>query len=243
MGNLNVIVPYRDRQEQKSIFIDGLHKFLCDSEVDSFRIYIVEQNDEKEFNKGCLLNIGFLETNIQKDDYYCFHDIDLLPKSSLATYNKPPENKIVHPYGHKHCLSNKILINPDTYIKLNGFSTKYWVWGFEDTDFQLRATYNQVEILRDNFSERFQSNTYLELDDQVFEDIDTKMNKISSKVNQILFYNTLLDLSCTHEEGLNTTEYKVLRKEELENYTIINCEIKNENKNLKYIQSLEKYGF
>ncbi|MCA4900323.1 MAG: hypothetical protein IM613_15965 [Cytophagales bacterium] len=164
MERLNIIVAYRDREQQKDIFVDSLYKFLSGSNIGSFRIYIIEQNCEKEFNKGCLWNIGFLETTNDEGGYYCSHDIDSLPKSPKADYLQPPINSIVHPYGHKHCLGGKILITAETYKKLNGFSTKYWGWGFEDSDFMLRASYNGVKVIRDNFSERFNSEIYYELD-------------------------------------------------------------------------------
>ena len=106
MEHLNVIIPYRDRKKHKKRIIKVLYKFLSESNVPSFRIYIVEQCDDKAFNKGCLLNIGFLETNTGPNDYYCFNDVDTLPKSDLAKYHRPPANTIIHPYGHWHCLSN-----------------------------------------------------------------------------------------------------------------------------------------
>lgn len=242
MSKLKVIVPYRNRPDQLDKFINYLFEYLRNTSLEFFNIYVVEQKDNKDFNKGCLLNIGFLETHRERNSYYCFHDIDLLPKSSQARYIKPPLNTIIHPYGHKHCLSNKILINTNTFVKLNGFSTKYWKWGFEDTDFQLRAKYNQVSILRNNFSERFNSNIYFELDNQSSQDIHKKMGKINSRVNQILFYNTLINPDITCKEGLNTTEYKIVGREDLEKYTHIYCEVQNENRNKNYIESFKKYS-
>ena len=193
MSKLNVIVPYRNRKEHLNIFVDTMYRFLDNSKVDSFEIYIVEQSDTKEFNRGCLLNIGFLETDAQSENYYCFSDIDTLPGSPRADYQKPPNNTIVHPYGHWHSLSNFILIDYDTYKTMNGFSTRYWEWGYEDNDFMLRAKLNKVKILRNNFTERFKSDIYYELDVHDANDMRQKMSKLSTKINELIFYNTVLN--------------------------------------------------
>jgi beta-1,4-galactosyltransferase 1 len=237
---LNIIVAYRNREQQKAIFIDSLHKFLVESNIQNFRINIIEQNYEKEFNKGCLWNIGFLETTLGEGDYFCFHDIDLLPNSPNVCYQKPPSNSIVHPYGHRHCLGGKILINPDTYQKMNGFSTKYWSWGFEDTDFMLRAKYNDVKIIRDNFTERFNTEVYYELDadDTAYKE---KFQRLGTRVNEILFYNTLIDPVTSRNDGLTNTDYEIQDRIEHEKYTLLLCDIKNQNNNIRYVDALNKY--
>ena len=44
------------------------------------RCVIVEQTDEKLFNRGILLNIGYLETDkMAYVSCYTFHDVDILP--------------------------------------------------------------------------------------------------------------------------------------------------------------------
>lgn len=52
-------------------FIPHMNKYLPDA-----KIVIVEQSDEKRFNRGKLINIGFLE---EPSDYVCAHDVDMLP--------------------------------------------------------------------------------------------------------------------------------------------------------------------
>lgn len=69
--SLAIIVPYRDREEHLKIFVPYMKMYLPGDEI-----IIVEQADEKHFNRAKLLNIGFLN---HKSDYYVFHDIDMLP--------------------------------------------------------------------------------------------------------------------------------------------------------------------
>lgn len=55
-----VLVPYRNRTAQLSIFLRYLPAFLR-SQKAAFCIFIIEQSDDDLFNRGMLLNIGVLE--------------------------------------------------------------------------------------------------------------------------------------------------------------------------------------
>jgi hypothetical protein len=69
---LAIITPYRDRPDHLEKFIPHMNGFLPDA-----KIVIVEQSaDGRPFNRGKLLNVGFLETEAT---HYCFHDVDMLP--------------------------------------------------------------------------------------------------------------------------------------------------------------------
>lgn len=68
---LAVIVPYRDRQDHLRKFLPRMNSYLP-----SAKIVVVEQCDQKKFNRGKLLNIGFLKTD---STHYCMHDVDMLP--------------------------------------------------------------------------------------------------------------------------------------------------------------------
>src|SRR5690606_13315596 len=64
-----------------------------------FVIYIVEQtNDNRKFNRGKLLNVGF---DLAKNDgcaAVIFHDVDLLPSEELLPYycNVPERGRPCH---------------------------------------------------------------------------------------------------------------------------------------------------
>ncbi len=242
MENLIVVVPYRNRKEHLDIFIDKIHQHLSHTEIPSFEIYVVEQDDDKVFNKGALLNIGFLETRDNgKDNYYCFNDVDTLPKSSAADYSRPPENSIIQPYGHKHAISNFFLINPDTYQKLNGFACRYWSWGFEDSDFLLRAKVKGVNVIRDNFAERFKSDLFYELDTQTTRDFYEKMSKFTARVNEFVFYDAVFNSYDGIEDGLSTTKYELKSREKFDKYTLLKCSVHNENNNASKVERLAEF--
>lgn len=83
---LSIIVPYRDREEHLKQFIPHMNMYLPDA-----NIVIVEQTDEKPFNRGKLINIGFLETGWP--DWLVAHDVDLLPID--ADYSIDPNFSVV----------------------------------------------------------------------------------------------------------------------------------------------------
>lgn len=68
---LTIITPYRNRPDHLSQFILHMNKY-----PDDFKIYIVEQVDEKPFNRGKLINCGFIESNCHR---FAAHDVDMLP--------------------------------------------------------------------------------------------------------------------------------------------------------------------
>jgi hypothetical protein len=79
MERLSVVVPYRNREEHLKEFIPYMEKNLSEEGID-YQILIVEQNDEKPFNRAKLLNVGFKES--EDFDYFVFHDVDMLPMDS-----------------------------------------------------------------------------------------------------------------------------------------------------------------
>lgn len=70
---MTIIVPYRDRERHLDKFVNAITSYLPNA-----KILVVEQTNEKPFNRAKLLNIGFLET---KDDFFVMHDVDMIPKS------------------------------------------------------------------------------------------------------------------------------------------------------------------
>lgn len=82
---VNIVVPYRRRQEQLKIFLNHIHRYLQIQQIE-YRIIIVEQTSDKDFNRGKLLNVGFLEAQKRfPSDCYIFHDVILFVTLSTQT--------------------------------------------------------------------------------------------------------------------------------------------------------------
>lgn len=73
-----IIVAYRQREEQLQFFLIYLHNFLRKQQI-HYRIFIVEQYDQKPFNRAMLFNIGVMQAI--RYDFPCLilHDVDLMP--------------------------------------------------------------------------------------------------------------------------------------------------------------------
>ena len=93
MHKLGVIVPYRNRPNQLKHFLNHIKLYLDKKDID-YEIIIVEQTEKNNFNRGKLLNIGFLKAEELKCDYIVFHDIDMLPIDADYSYTSKPTHLI-----------------------------------------------------------------------------------------------------------------------------------------------------
>nr|SVE75555.1 EOG090X0MWD [Daphnia dolichocephala] len=83
---VNIVIPYRARQEQLRAFLHYFHRYLQSQEI-AYQIIVIEQSQEGEFNRGKLFNIGFVESQKRfPSDCYIFHDVDLIPQSLNNIY-------------------------------------------------------------------------------------------------------------------------------------------------------------
>jgi hypothetical protein len=154
MNRLGIIVPYRNRYDHLKEFKKNITRYLKRSGID-YKIIIVQQDDAKLFNRGMLLNIGFKYAKKLKCDYVVFHDIDMLP--IYADYS-PSEHPIHLATNFELQKNEKTREIFDTYFggvtmfsvkdfeKINGYSNKYWGWGYEDDDLLLRCKLNDIHL-------------------------------------------------------------------------------------------------
>ena len=153
---LGVIVPYRNREKQLSVFKQRMVRYLKTCEI-PYEIIIVNQDDAKLFNRGTLLNIGFKEAIKLKCDYVVFHDVDMLPSSDVDySYSDFPVHLATNTIERKTKKESDLSFNEyfggvtifpiEDFIKINGYSNKYWGWGYEDTDLLFRCEYNDIKL-------------------------------------------------------------------------------------------------
>lgn len=146
---LSIIVPYRDREEHLFIFIKEMSIFLSNLNYD---IVIVEQNDKKPFNRAKLLNVGF-DYKKNNSDYFCFHDIDMIPLESDYSYSDKPYHLAtqVSQFGgtsHPNYYGGVNIFNKQDFIKINGYGNDFWGWGGEDDDLLNRVKYYGFDLHR-----------------------------------------------------------------------------------------------
>ena len=83
MKRLAVILPYDDRHIKN--FTDHFKETIKESSEMYYKLVFIKQKSNRPLNKGKLFNIGY---QLMKDkfDYFCFHDIDLIPISDECNY-------------------------------------------------------------------------------------------------------------------------------------------------------------
>lgn len=88
-----VIVVYRQREKQLQAFLTYIHNFLRKQQI-HYRIFVVEQYDQKPFNRAMLFNIGSIYAS--RLDFPCLilHDVDLMPMNlgNLYVCSKRPRH-------------------------------------------------------------------------------------------------------------------------------------------------------
>lgn len=157
MHDLSFLIPYRDRKHNLEQLIPKLKQFMHKNHSDvDYKIYVIEQCNRKLFNKGKLLNVGFIETEDDGASHICLHDIDMMPLNKNCDYS--PANKVKHlackvqqfkyilPYSDYY--GGVLVLPKDIFSTIGGFSNQFWGWGGEDDNFAIRCKINGFEIER-----------------------------------------------------------------------------------------------
>jgi beta-1,4-galactosyltransferase 1 len=155
MEKLAVIIPYRDRAEHLKEFLRIFpSKINVDKESQfciPYHIFAIEQANHKPFNRAKLLNVGFTLT--QTDfDYFCFHDVDMMPDKADYSYPSIPTHLATNVSQFRHWVGKGlayptyfggvVLFNKQDFLKVNGYSNSYWGYGAEDDDLLCRILRN-----------------------------------------------------------------------------------------------------
>ena len=154
-----IIVPYRDREPQRSAFMKIMPHIVEDLNC---KILFVHQRDRRPFNRGAMKNLGFIFVknmypNHYKDITLVFQDIDNMPLYKGQFSFQTGRNIINHFYGFPHALGGVFAIKGWDFEHLNGFPN-FWTWGLEDNMIQRRAEQYGKRIIRPQFVNTEKSN-------------------------------------------------------------------------------------
>lgn len=162
LNSVAIIVPYRDlhvsqnRAKHLQQFIPHMKTFLRQlveaHKIADYHIYIIEQSDDqRKFNRGKLLNIGFdfavkrSEKHPPRHNVFIFHDVDLLPQSDLAEeYARYPTRpmhiaRVWDRYSNNpKYFGGVVSFSEDDMKRINGYPNTFWGWGGEDDEMQKR---------------------------------------------------------------------------------------------------------
>jgi glycosyltransferase involved in cell wall biosynthesis len=146
MKRLSIIVPYRNRAAHLRQFIPHMRSRFKDAEI-----VIVEQADDKPFNRAKLLNIGFLNSEA---DYFAMHDVDMLPMKADYSFPEVPTHIAtrVSQFRYKmpfpEYFGGVTLFNRNDFTTLNGYSNKFFGWGGEDNEMYDHVMRSGMKVAR-----------------------------------------------------------------------------------------------
>lgn len=220
MKKLCIVVPYRDREEHLKKFAPHMKETLSSQGIDNI-ILIVEQTPEKAFNRAKLLNVGFDFTK-GEFDYYCFHDVDMLPKESDYSYCPNPTHLAARAeqFGWKlpyeGYFGGVTIFDRESFVEINGYANNYWGWGAEDDDVFMRCFYKKIKVSRKNCSYQSLQHDRRIINEEYMKNVE-KLNSFQRTLNE-----GTADLS---KEGLSTLEYQVVKEEITPDYKKITVKI------------------
>jgi len=227
-SKIAIIIPFRDnttdniRHKQLQEFIKHMNSFFRKS--DYYKIFVIEQSDDnRKFNRGKLLNIGFQLTKELGFNIFIFHDVDLLPSKNLL----PFYTTLIHSPIHIARVWNRYSSNPSyfggvvafnskDFEKINGFPNNFWGWGGEDDELFLRTKTNKLNILFPS------AGSFTDLENM---NIDEKVAflKKNQHIKNMRKYE-LLDPNYRNKtwkkNGLNSLQYTLLQEIDLSPNTI-----------------------
>ncbi|XP_067615580.1 beta-1,4-galactosyltransferase 1 isoform X2 [Eurosta solidaginis] len=150
-----IIVPYRKREEQLHAFLIYMHNYLRKQRI-HYRIFLIEQYDQKPFNRAKLFNIGSIIAAEMEFPCLILHDVDLLPMNLGQIYactQKPRHMcsaldifRFTLPY--RGLFGGVVAIRTQQYRFINGMSNLFEGWGGEDDDFYNRLCSHKIDICR-----------------------------------------------------------------------------------------------
>jgi len=146
---LAICVPHYKREEHLKKFVPHMDEFFKDKDIE-YKIFVANQvypDSVSGFNRGMSKNIAYDVAQKEGYDYFCFHDIDMVPEDDSCDYSWPGEYPQhlavdVEQFGYhlqyEEYFGGAILMTKEHVETLNGYSNGYWNWGMEDDDFLYR---------------------------------------------------------------------------------------------------------
>lgn len=198
---LGIIIPYRDRADNLAGSAPVLKQFG--------KIYVIEQKDDKPFNRGKLINIGYLKFKTEFD-YFAAHDVDMIPQdmgyyhySEFPCHLATQAQQFNYQMPYENYFGGVTLFTKNVFEQVNGFSNNFFGYGAEDD--HLRNKIVSVGIPIKSRQCRFTSLPHSKLIDNALRLQNAK--KLKEPIDW--------------EDGLTSCEYETVRLTEHEHYTLL----------------------
>mmetsp|Transcript_1401 Transcript_1401/g.2435 ORF Transcript_1401/g.2435 Transcript_1401/m.2435 type:complete len:392 (-) Transcript_1401:73-1248(-) len=150
-----IIVPFRDRAYHLEQFLKYMSSYLqhhYSHTNHTFSLYILEQDDEKPFQRSFLMNAGL---DFIEHDAACvtMHDVDMVP----IFYSAVPYHQCRLPTNllskfesadwkifYEKYMGGATTIHQQHWAVINGIGNQFRGWGAEDDELYLRLTYRAL---------------------------------------------------------------------------------------------------
>ncbi|XP_073511278.1 beta-1,4-galactosyltransferase 1-like isoform X2 [Phyllobates terribilis] len=215
-----IIIPFRGREPHLIIWLHYMLPFLQKQQGD-FGIYVVEQSGNGTFNKARLMNVGYAES-IKDYDYNCFifNDVDIIPMNDKNLYrcSKNPRHignsvdKFNFRLPYNTIFGGVVAFTKEQFLKVNGFSNRFWGWGGEDDEMYNRVVAAGMKIERPDPTIA-RSKAIFHHRDPGNQETGKSLHLIS-KAGQFM-----------HVDGLNSLEYDVIKRISNKLYTKITVNV------------------
>jgi hypothetical protein len=185
--------------------------------LNNVEIIIVNQENNKKFNRGKLLNIGFKER--LNSNFIFTHDVDLIPEEELIknvyTVEKFDALRIFS--AHDSSLGGICKFSSESFLKCNGFPNHIWGWGIEDRALYNRYIFNKFSISQNNHDDY--KRLIQELPHIKSNEIYTGEKKKISEEENYIFSKKNENLKINHikKSGLNNLKYSLIKSETIKN--------------------------
>lgn len=203
-----ICIPFRARgkhafrNEQLSRFVKHIKIYMETIHPSiRYRVVIIEQDNDQPFNRGYLLNIGFVECEKRTScyiKYYIHHNCDLFPVGLsrpnderilpiFLDYSYPGPGVRDH-FGYTGGLGGICIINRNAFKLINGFPNNCLCWSTEDEIIKQRCERFNIKINRDkNYNKGTKEENHVrDSSFQKLNQINTRDDNINSKRNGIL---------------------------------------------------------
>jgi hypothetical protein len=209
-----IAVPYRNRETHLEYFIQNTVP-LIQEYLPNSRVVVIEQTNEKLFNRGKLLNVAFKEYE-SKTKYFFTHDIDINPTKKCIEefYSKDVTNTEVLGIYTSICdtLGGIIKVQNEIIHLINGFPNDIWGWGAEDKALQNRSEYfniKKITTMTNNKEYPDYLKRFNDINDRVTKNNSKNINKYDKMFKQ---KNKDEQYIMIFESGLNNIEYKIIER-------------------------------
>jgi hypothetical protein len=207
------IIPYRTRETHLNKFIPHLKQYLKAKEYKNYCVKVIEQADNKPFNRAKLLNIG-ATLAVNDCDYFIFHDVDMLPQTADYRYSTNPchiatqASQFNNRMPYADYFGGVNIFDKHLFWSINGYSNEFWGWGGEDDELLLRC-----------------KNLFIERRECKFQSLPHTRDMSNHKQVTERLQMAVEKQYLSSEDGLNTLEYKLVSRIQYKDYELIKVQL------------------